>query len=100
MGFEAPRPFAPRYAPSPYDDLLAKLPDRDSAGRLGAAFLAENKIFNADKSARALRQRLSARTLDSAMDSDLAQMRMTEVHGWVLPETLVILCALAAKTLA
>jgi hypothetical protein len=34
------------------------------------------------------------------MDSDLAQMRMTEAHGWVLPETLVILCVLAAKTLA
>jgi hypothetical protein len=98
--FEAPRLLAPRYAPSPFDDLLAKLPDRDSAARLGAAFLAENRTFDADRTAKALRASLASRTLDAAMDSDLGQMRMTEAHGWVLPETIVTLCALAAKTSA
>jgi hypothetical protein len=94
---EAPRLLSPRYAPSPYDDLLARLPDRESAARLGAAFLAENRLFDSDRSAKALRRRLATRTLDAAMDSDLAQTRMVEAHGWLLPETLVTLCALAAK---
>ena len=94
---EAPRLLSPRHAPSPFDDLLAKLPDRDSAARLGAAFLAENRSFDADRSATGLRRRLATRPLDAAIQSDLAEKRIVEAHGWVLPDTLVSLCALAAK---
>jgi hypothetical protein len=94
---EAPRIFAPRYAPTPFDDLFAKLPDRDNAARLGQAWLAENKAFDADKVAKALRVHLAERPLDTVIDSDLAGARIMEAHGWVLPETLVTLCALAAR---
>ena len=95
--FEAPRLFAPRYAPSPFDDLLAKLPDRESAVRLGAAFLSGLKNFDAKRAAARLRKSLAAASLADAMDNDLRETRMVEAHGWVLPETLVDLCALAAK---
>jgi hypothetical protein len=95
--FEAPRLLSPRHAPSPFDDLLAKLPDRESAARLGAAFLAENRTFDADRSAMVLRRRLATLPLDAAIQSDLAEKHIVEAHGWVLPETLVSLCALAAK---
>jgi hypothetical protein len=95
--FEAPRLFAPRYAPSPFDDLLAKLPDRESAVRLGAAFLAGRKNFDAQGTATGLRKRLAATSLATAMNNDLRESRMIEAHGWVLPETLGDLCALAAK---
>ncbi|HEX4077862.1 MAG TPA: hypothetical protein VHX61_03170 [Rhizomicrobium sp.] len=95
--FEAPRFFAPRYAPSAFDDLLAKLPDRQSAIRIGAAFLAGGKSFDANGTATALRRRLAATSLATAMNNDLRESRMVEAHGWVLPETLGDLCALAAK---
>jgi len=40
IGFEASRVLRKRYAPSPYDDLLAKLDDRDGAAQIGEAVLA------------------------------------------------------------
>ncbi|MGH6877718.1 MAG: hypothetical protein ACREHV_10130 [Rhizomicrobium sp.] len=94
---KAPTLFGPRHAPSPFDDLLAQLPDRENAARLGAAWLAGVSKFDAIKAAGALRERLVHRSLSSALQTDVTQARMAEVHGWVLPETLVLLCALAAK---
>jgi hypothetical protein len=95
--FEAPRLFAPRYAPSPFDDLLAKLPDRRRAIVVGAAFLSGAKSFDANGAATRLRKRLAATSLADAMEEDLRETRMVEAHGWVLPETLGALCALAAR---
>jgi hypothetical protein len=88
---------APRYAPTPYDDLLAKLPDRDSAARLGAAYLSTHKGFNERTVAARLRQRLTNKPLAGALDADLSAARLAEAHGWVLPETLAALCAIAAR---
>jgi len=95
--FEAPRLFATRYPPSPFDDLLAKLRDRENAIRVGTAFLAGRKSFDANGTATVLRRCLAATSLADAMDNDLRESRMVEAHGWVLPETLVDLCALAAR---
>jgi hypothetical protein len=97
FAYEAPRWSRHRYKPSPYDDLLEKLPERDNAGRIGAAFIAETPGFNAESTARALRTKLAAISLAEAMSADLAQDRLVEVRGWVLPGTLSDLCALAAK---
>lgn len=94
---EAPRFFAPRYPPTPYDDLFARLPDRDAAVRLGAAYLSRQRSFDVRRTARTLRQRFSETSLSLALDADLAQSRLVETHGWILPETLVLLCALTAK---
>jgi hypothetical protein len=92
---EAPRLFARRYPPSPYDDLLAHLPDRQSAVVIGGAWLARNSHFDAQQTARGLRAQLARQSLAAALDADLADAHMAEMHGWVLPGTLVALCALA-----
>jgi hypothetical protein len=97
IAYEAPRLSRRTYKPSPFDDLLAKLPDRDNAGRIGAAVIAETPGFSAEPTARALRTRLAATSLADAMSADLNRSRMVEVWGWIVPETLADLCALAAK---
>lgn len=95
--YEAPRWSRRRYKPSPFDDLLANLPDRENAARVGAAVIAETPGFNPDQTAHDLGKALVAAPLSDAVSADLGQGRMIEVGGWILPETLADLCALAAK---
>jgi hypothetical protein len=94
---EAPKLFAPHHPPSPYDDLLAQLPDRDSAARIGAAYLAGQRKFDAAGTAGDLRRQLASHSFAAVLENDLGDAHMAEAHGWVLPETLLALCALAAK---
>ena len=82
---------------SAYDDLLAGLTDRDAANRLGNAVLAETETFSIRDTARELRTRIGHRSLSAALGEDMAQDRISEAGGWILPETLALLCALAAK---
>jgi hypothetical protein len=97
-GVFAPRWFAKRYPATPYDDLLGLLDDREAAKRIGRRFLKEYPNFTAPKAAHALRQRVGKRTLESVLESEIANGQLTEADHWVLPQTLVGLCALAAKT--
>lgn len=90
--------FGRGYPRSPYDDLLARLPDRAAAQRLGAAVLAEQPEFNAKAAAAELRQRLTDRPLDDVLVADIDENNMVEVAGWVLPASLAQLSALAAVT--
>jgi hypothetical protein len=94
---EGPRLFRKRYAPSPYDDLLDKLDDRDACAQIGERALAGKAHFDADKVADTLRDRLHHRRLNRVMVEDAEQKRVAENAGWVMPETLSLLCALAAK---
>lgn len=86
-----------RYAPSPYDDLLALLDNRDADAQIGEAILADKNDFDADAVAAALRARIGKRPLPDVMADDAAEGRVVEADGWLLPETLALLCALAAK---
>lgn len=98
IGITVPRLFGHHYRPSPYDDLFAHLIDRDAAVKVGRAVL-DAQPGHAPKRAELaslLRQRLGRRTLTEIANADLAQGRLAEVHGWVLPETLVLLCVLTA----
>ena len=101
LGLTVPRLLRTHYRQSAYDDLLEQLIDRDSAVRVGQAVLDETKKrgapFSAKAVARDLRQRLERRTLHEVTDSDLAQSNLAEVTGWVMPQTLTLLCALAAE---
>jgi hypothetical protein len=94
---EGPRLLRKRYAPSSYDDLLALLDDRDADAQLGEAVLADRDEFNANAVADRLRARIAKLPLADVMVEDAVQGRVTEADGWVLPETLALLCALAAK---
>jgi hypothetical protein len=86
--------FVKHYPPTPYDDVLAALVDREEATRLGA------RVQNAPAAnvlAARLRVLLKPNGLSGAVASDIAAGRLTEVEGWVVPESLVLLSALAAK---
>ncbi len=95
--YEAPFLMHRRYKRTPFDDLLSQLADRDSAEKLGAAVLAQEPGFDAQNTARALRRKMGKASLAQIVARDIAQGQLFEVHGWVLPETLTMLSALAAK---
>ncbi len=96
LGITVPRLFGRHYRKTPYDDLLALLVDRDAAVKVGAAARAQGAPVAAAKLAKEVQQRLDRRALAVAVNADLAESRLAEVKGWVLPETLVLLCELAA----
>ncbi len=95
LGVTVPRLLGKHYRQTPYDDILGQLKDRDAAARLGQAATGPAKLDPAGL-ARNLRRRLERRTLADVTDSDLAQNHLVEVHGWVLPETVVLVSILAA----
>jgi len=86
-----------RHAKSPYDDLLALLEDRDAAAQIGETVLAEVEETDPKTMADNLRGRIGKRSLEAVLADDVAVGRVVEAGGWVLPETLGLLCALAAK---
>lgn len=91
------RLFGDRYAPTPYDDLLAHLDDRDHAAGVGKAVLAEKDEIDAKSAAETLRKRLQHATLAQVTGEEVSAGRLMEAGGWVLPEAVAVLCALAAK---
>ena len=94
---ESGRLLRKRYAPSPYDDLLALLDNRDADAQIGEAVLAGLDDFKSKVAAANLRARIGNRGLGEIMREDASEGRLGEAGGWVLPETLALLCALAAK---
>jgi hypothetical protein len=86
--------FVKHYPPTPYDDVLAALVDRGEAARLGA--LAQDAP-GAGALAAKLRVMLKPNGLSGAVASDIAAGRLTEIEGWVVPESVALLSALAAK---
>jgi len=86
--------FVKHYAPTPYDDLLARLTDREQAAKLGAQLMGSFDI--AAQSAR-LRDTFRRQDLAAAATADIAAGHLVEVGGWVLPETVALLSALAAR---
>lgn len=98
--FEATRLMGNRHAPTPFDDLLNRLEDRDSSIEIGKSVLAEGEEFDAKTVAATLRARLGKATLAQAAVEDSAANRLLEAGGWVLPESVALLCALAARAAA
>lgn len=86
--------FVRHYPPTPYDDLLGQLTDRGQAARLGARVQGTS---DAQSQAARLRASMQGRSLTDAATADIAAGRMVEVDGWVLPQTVVWLSALAAR---
>ena len=86
--------FVKHYPATPYDDLLTDLADRDQAKRLGA-------LVRTAPDANTLAARLRGEMpsgLTAAAKADIAAGRLTEVEGWLLPQIVVLLAALAAKS--
>ena len=89
--------FVKHYPPTPYDDVLEALADREQAARFGASVPG---TMNARGLAEKLRPVLKSGGLDAAADADIAADRLVEVGGWVVPESVALLSALAAKSYA
>lgn len=90
--------FGPRFHSSKsYDDLLSRLDDRETANQVGNAVLGEAETFEIPRIAHELRKRIANRPLPAVLAQDLAEDRVVETKGWVLPETLALLCGLSAK---
>ena len=86
--------FVKHYAPTPYDDVLAALTDREQAAKLGA-FVAEAPPPQA--LAEKLRGTVKSNGLAATAKADAAAGRVMEVDGWLVPESVALLSALAAK---
>jgi hypothetical protein len=86
--------FVKHYAPTPYDDVLAMLADRQQAARIGAFVpgAPEPKAL-----AARLRILLKPEGLAGAVKADLEADRLMEADGWLLPQSVALLSALAAK---
>lgn len=81
------------YPPTPYDDVLARLSDRDSAALFGRA------VHGApDAPALAARLRALPADMTTAAQADIAANQLAEVEGWLVPESVMLLAALASKT--
>jgi hypothetical protein len=98
VGYEASRLLGKHYPPTPYDDLLALLPEREAAKAVGAAFLKDHPDFTAKAAAAVLRKHIGKQKLDALLQDEIASGALTEAGHWVVPQTLAGLCALVAKT--
>jgi hypothetical protein len=85
--------FARHYAPTPYDDLLGQLVDREEAAKLGAKMAGS---ANAATLASQLRATMH-NGLAAAAVADARAGRVQELDGWLLPDSVALLSVLAAK---
>lgn len=85
--------FGPHYPPTPYDDLLHQIPDREPARIFGQAALDAMPGATAASLARTLR---GQGALAVSAVSDPQKDHVTEVSGWVVPESVARYAALAA----
>jgi len=87
--------FAKRYAPTPYDDLLNQIVEREPAARLGSVALHAIPDFSVQRLAADLRQ--PGRELARRAPLDAGQNRLFEAGGWIVPESVALYAALAAS---
>lgn len=94
------KPFRKTYPPTPYDDLLTRIDDRDWAAKFGVAVLATLPAFTPATGAATLRARLGKETLQAAAQRDADAGRLLDVKGWLVPESIALMAALAKATAA
>jgi hypothetical protein len=109
IAYEVPKLFRHRYSPTPYDDLLDLLPDREAAVHLGEPGYISDTPPTIGELAGELRATIRNRSLAEVIDADLRGLRTVsingrdvpltifELNGWVLPVTLMELCLFAAR---
>jgi hypothetical protein len=85
------RLFAKHYPPTPYDDLLSQITDREPAIIFGRQ--AARSLPGAPQLAAQLRR--DGRTLPARAAAEAAEAQVTEVAGWVVPQSVALYAALA-----
>jgi hypothetical protein len=104
LAYEGVHLFGRRYPRTKYDDLLDQLGDRESAAKLGHATIAQMEahtdvrpLFDVKVVARDLRDGPGKGSVTRAVEADIAQARLLDVQGWVLPQSLVAVAFIAAQ---
>lgn len=95
--YEAAHVLNRRYPPTAFDDLLDLLPDRESAEKIGVVVIANSRAFDVRKLATDLRHKIGKQALTDVIEADVTTGHLTEIGGWIMPETLTRLCGLAAS---
>lgn len=94
--YEFPRLVA-RKLKGPYGDLVAKLAEPKRAALLGRSVLYGNAGLLSE-SPEAMSQQLAQKPLAQIVADDVVRGSLIEAQGWILPQSLGVLCAMAAKT--
>ena len=89
------KPAPKHYPPTPYDDLLARLDDRDWAAKFGAAAQKALPDYRPQAAASRLHGLMGNGTLRTAALRDAGVGRVVEVNGWLVPESAALMAALA-----
>lgn len=87
------RLFAKHYPPTPYDDLLSQIIDREPAIIFGQT--ARKTLPGAAQLAAELRR--SKRTLTERAAAEPGEAQIAEVAGWLVPQSVALYAALAAQ---
>jgi hypothetical protein len=95
LGASAYQIFRPHHAPTPYDDLLDLLESREDAARAGSLMTAIPG--DAAMLAKELRATFSGFSLAQICARELDRKELFLADGWVVPNSLARLCALAAR---
>ena len=89
------RLFRKRYPPSPYDDVLGKLDDREWAAKFGETAQTALPRFTPADAAAQLRSRLAHDSLQAVALREAEGDRLVEAGGWLAPESVALIAALA-----
>ena len=87
--------FGKHYPPTPYDDLLGQIVDREAAARLGRIVIRERPGLTPQSVAGLLRR--TGLNFAAQARRDAGQGHLMEAAGWVLPESVGNYAALAAS---
>ena len=87
------RLFGKHYPPTPYDDLLSQIEDREPAVIFGGR--ARKSLPGAAQIAAQLRR--DGRMLRDRAKAEPDENQVTEVAGWVVPQSVALYAALAAQ---
>jgi hypothetical protein len=87
------RLFAKHYPPTPYDDLLNQIADREPAILFGRT--ARKSLPDAERLAAQLRR--DGRKLAVRAVAEPGEAQVMEVAGWIVPQSVALYAALAAQ---
>jgi hypothetical protein len=93
--YELPKLFK-RRASGEYADLVNRLDDPDQAAVLGKEMLDQGGDGALREAAASIRARLARTSLPDLLAEDVSAHRLREAGGWVVPEALAAICAMAA----
>jgi hypothetical protein len=88
-----------RRATGPHADLVNRLDDPEGAAVLGRAVMKSTHDAPIDRWAAIARGNIGQQDLGRALAADIAQDRLIEAEGWLVPATLAAISVVATRSL-